>query len=221
MEVVSFNQYKRRIDILRLMFTGLTEPFFFHPFVVWSGIKGYWDLINNNKSWGEMTSQGFTKKVQPVAASVSSNLPARLNQSTPAKPTEEPKWVVEKYIMPILGKINNALSGAFSKFLSMALILGGLFLLGRLFELGYDYYKHGAATSFGLVLANALAKDLVFWITALGWMLPYLSIVSTSESWIGKSFFYINCYLFNTNSIVTFAVFCKHPCSLGSRPMGI
>ncbi|MEY2901176.1 MAG: hypothetical protein RLY89_282, partial [Bacteroidota bacterium] len=31
MEVVSFNQYKRRIDIFRLMLTGLTEPFFFHP----------------------------------------------------------------------------------------------------------------------------------------------------------------------------------------------
>jgi cellulose synthase/poly-beta-1,6-N-acetylglucosamine synthase-like glycosyltransferase/glucan phosphoethanolaminetransferase (alkaline phosphatase superfamily) len=189
MEVASFNQYRRRVDIMRLMFTAATEPFFFHPFLVWSGIKGYWNLITNNKSWGEMTRQGFTKKVQPVAASVASNLPARFNQAIPAKTTEEPKWVVEKYIMPILGKINNALSGAFSKFLSMALILGGLFILGRLFELGYDYYKHGAATSFGLVLANALAKDLVFWITALGWMLPIYLLLALVNHGLGKAFF--------------------------------
>jgi len=53
MEVVTYNQYKRRTDVLLLLVTGLTEPFYFHPFVVWSAIKGFRDLIRKKKSWGE------------------------------------------------------------------------------------------------------------------------------------------------------------------------
>ena len=192
MEVASFNQYRRRVDIMRLMFTAATEPFFFHPFLVWSGIKGYWNLITNNKSWGEMTRQGFTKKVQPVAASVASNLPARLNQAIPAKTTEEPKWVVEKYIMPILGKINKALSGAFNKFLSMALIFGSLCLLGRCFELTVDYFKHGLTDAWGLVLITSLAKDAVFCITVLGWLLPIYLGLALIHHGLGKAFFILS-----------------------------
>lgn len=63
MEVATYNQYKRRIDILRLYLTGLLEPFYFHPFVVVSAIKGYVDLIRKKNSWGEMTRQGFNKKI--------------------------------------------------------------------------------------------------------------------------------------------------------------
>jgi hypothetical protein len=59
MEVRSYNMYKRRKDIARLLLTSLTEPFFFHPFVVWAAIKGYIDYIRKKKSWGEMTRQGF------------------------------------------------------------------------------------------------------------------------------------------------------------------
>jgi cellulose synthase/poly-beta-1,6-N-acetylglucosamine synthase-like glycosyltransferase len=62
MEVISYNQYKRRTDILRLLATALTEPFYFHPFVVWSAIKGFRDLLINKKGWGEMTRQGFARK---------------------------------------------------------------------------------------------------------------------------------------------------------------
>ena len=157
---------------MRLMFTAATEPFFFHPFLVWSGIKGYWNLITNNKSWGEMTRQGFTKKQQPVAAKAATNLPAIVNPSSPVKYSEEPKWIVEKYIMPFLGKISKALSTAYSNFLSLSLIFGGLCFIARFFELGLDYYKHGMPASFGYVILNALAKDLIFWITALGFLLP-------------------------------------------------
>jgi hypothetical protein len=59
MEVLTYNQYKRRTDVMKLLLTGLTEPFLFHPFVVWHGVKGYIDLIRKKKSWGEMTRQGF------------------------------------------------------------------------------------------------------------------------------------------------------------------
>jgi hypothetical protein len=39
----------------------LIEPFFFHPFLVWSAVQGYIDLIRRKKGWGEMVRQGFTK----------------------------------------------------------------------------------------------------------------------------------------------------------------
>ncbi|NML20118.1 glycosyltransferase family 2 protein [Pseudoflavitalea sp. G-6-1-2] len=59
MEVLTYNQYKKRSEVLRLFFTALTEPFFFHPFVVWSAIRGNIDLARKKKAWGEMTRQGF------------------------------------------------------------------------------------------------------------------------------------------------------------------
>lgn len=62
MEVLTYNQYKRTKDIIKLVFTAFLEPFVFHPFVVWSAIKGNIDLIRKKNAWGEMTRQGFTKK---------------------------------------------------------------------------------------------------------------------------------------------------------------
>lgn len=60
MEVATFNMYRRRTDMMKLLLTALTEPFIFHPFVVWSAIRGYVDMIRKKKSWGEMTRQGFS-----------------------------------------------------------------------------------------------------------------------------------------------------------------
>ena len=60
MEVLTYNQYKGRKDILRLVGVAILEPFLFHPFVVWSAIRGNIDLIRKRNSWGEMTRQGFT-----------------------------------------------------------------------------------------------------------------------------------------------------------------
>jgi cellulose synthase/poly-beta-1,6-N-acetylglucosamine synthase-like glycosyltransferase len=59
MEVTTYNMYRRRTDMMKLLLTGLTEPFVFHPFVVWAAVKGYIDIIRKKKSWGEMTRQGF------------------------------------------------------------------------------------------------------------------------------------------------------------------
>jgi len=71
MEANSYNQYNRRIDVARLLLTALTEPFVFHPFVVWSGVRGYVDKIRNKSTWGEMTRQGLNA-----------------NQPAPLKPAE-------------------------------------------------------------------------------------------------------------------------------------
>jgi cellulose synthase/poly-beta-1,6-N-acetylglucosamine synthase-like glycosyltransferase len=59
MEVLTYNQYKNQKDILRLVTAALFEPFIFHPFVVWSAIKGYVDYLRKKNSWGEMTRQGL------------------------------------------------------------------------------------------------------------------------------------------------------------------
>lgn len=61
MEVTTYNQYSRKRDIARLILTAIAEPFIFHPFVVWSAVRGNIDLMRRKKSWGEMTRQGFSK----------------------------------------------------------------------------------------------------------------------------------------------------------------
>lgn len=60
MEVTTYNQYKKRSEILKLILTAFLEPAFFHPFVVWSAVRGNIDFLRKKKSWGEMTRQGFT-----------------------------------------------------------------------------------------------------------------------------------------------------------------
>jgi len=58
-EVTTFNQYKKRADIFKLILTAFIEPVLFHPFVVWSSVMGYIGFLRKKKSWGEMTRQGF------------------------------------------------------------------------------------------------------------------------------------------------------------------
>jgi cellulose synthase/poly-beta-1,6-N-acetylglucosamine synthase-like glycosyltransferase len=62
MEVLTYNQYKKRSDIVRLIIAALIEPLFFHPFVVWSAVRGNIDHFRKRKGWGEMTRQGFASR---------------------------------------------------------------------------------------------------------------------------------------------------------------
>ncbi|RYZ29774.1 MAG: glycosyltransferase family 2 protein [Chitinophagaceae bacterium] len=59
MEALTYNQYKKKSEIASLMLTALVEPIIFHPFVVWSAVKGNIDLLRKKNSWGEMSRQGF------------------------------------------------------------------------------------------------------------------------------------------------------------------
>lgn len=61
-EATTFNQYKRIKESAKLILSALSEPFYFHPFIVFSGIRGYIDFIRKKHSWGEMTREGFTTK---------------------------------------------------------------------------------------------------------------------------------------------------------------
>ena len=71
MEVLTFNQYKKKGEVVRLILTAFLEPFLFHPFVVWSAIRGNIDLLRKKNSWGEMTRQGFHANTTAVIQNVS------------------------------------------------------------------------------------------------------------------------------------------------------
>ncbi|MDE3252670.1 MAG: sulfatase-like hydrolase/transferase [Bacteroidota bacterium] len=175
MEVFTFNQYKRRIDILRLMMTGLTEPFYYHPFVVWSAIKGFRDLITNKKGWGEMTRAGLSKKVntvEPVPVTPAVNLQTESTvhitvlQSPVSEPEEkkEASSLLERKIVPGITKLVNFITGSFGYFISRALVLFGLMLVARVFEFSLDYLNHGTAQNLGKVILYGFGKDLALFL---------------------------------------------------------
>jgi biofilm PGA synthesis N-glycosyltransferase PgaC len=62
LEELTFHQYKKKREMLLLIKTALLEPILFHPFVVWSAVKGNIDIIKGKKSWGEMTRKGLSQK---------------------------------------------------------------------------------------------------------------------------------------------------------------
>jgi cellulose synthase/poly-beta-1,6-N-acetylglucosamine synthase-like glycosyltransferase len=159
MEVYSFNQYRRRVDIFRLMITGLTEPFYFHPFVVWSAIMGFVDLVTNKKGWGEMTRQGFKKKTnppQPLAAN-------KLTNANKQNDTSDDVWILEKKVLPFLNKLFDFAITLLKAYFPLTLILAFLFFGTRIFELIVNFMNHGNSDSFFKVIQIAFAKDFVFW----------------------------------------------------------
>lgn len=59
MEELSFSKYTKKGDIVKMLWTAMTDPFWFHPRVVWWALAGHLDLIRGKRSWGEMTRNGF------------------------------------------------------------------------------------------------------------------------------------------------------------------
>jgi hypothetical protein len=60
-EEITYHNYKKKRDILRLLHVGVIEPFVYHPFVVYSAIMGNIDYLLGKSSWGDMTRKGFHK----------------------------------------------------------------------------------------------------------------------------------------------------------------
>lgn len=60
-EQISFNNYKDKKDLNRLIATILVEPFLVHPKIVWWGLMGHWDFIKGKGGWGKMIRTGFKK----------------------------------------------------------------------------------------------------------------------------------------------------------------
>ncbi len=183
MEVLTFNQYKRRIDILRLLLTALTEPFYYHPFVVWSAIKGYLDLIKKKKGWGEMTRQGFAQKKTaapapiPVTATPGTVAATIVTPQTAtvesAEDNTEPAWIVERSIIPGITKVAGFISGSLNYYVKHSIVLLMLLVVTRSFELISDLVTHGTPKLLGRVIVTGLAKDLIFFlqISAVGYIL--------------------------------------------------
>ncbi len=61
-EEATFKRYESLKDLRKLTFIALLEPIIFHPFTVFSALKGNWEKIIGKKSWGEMTRTGFDKR---------------------------------------------------------------------------------------------------------------------------------------------------------------
>lgn len=62
MEVMTYNQYKKRSEIRSLLVTAFLEPLVFHPYVVLCAVRGNIDLLRNKKTWGEMSREGFATR---------------------------------------------------------------------------------------------------------------------------------------------------------------
>lgn len=192
MEVFTFNQYKRRIDILRLMLTGLTEPFYYHPFVVWSAIKGYLDLIKKKKGWGEMTRQGFAKKkpAQATAAGTASAASAQAAIATvPEITTDDPQWIMERRIVPAIGRFTSFISRSVTYYLSHALVLLLLILCTRVFETGLEIWKQGVPAQLGKIIATGFAKDLMFFLRTTLFLYPVFAFCYLLRKKLAHIFF--------------------------------
>lgn len=181
MEVLSFNQYKRRIDIFRLLLTGMTEPFYYHPFVVWSAIKGYLDLLKKKKGWGEMTRQGFAKKkavpilipepgtLQPATAGVpAAPISASQNLKTEEE-NEKPVWIMERTVIPAINRVVSFISKSLSYYIGHALVLLALLIGMRAIELIYETVVHGIPGLLGKVIITGLAKDITYFLQISAW----------------------------------------------------
>lgn len=58
-EELTYHKYEKRRDVLKLLFTAILEPIFYHPLILFWAIRGNIDYLAGNKSWGEMVRRGF------------------------------------------------------------------------------------------------------------------------------------------------------------------
>lgn len=63
-DLINHQVYTKRKDFLNLIAAATLEPFYFHPFIVRSGVSGFIDYLKNSHVWGEMTRQGFNQEDQ-------------------------------------------------------------------------------------------------------------------------------------------------------------
>jgi cellulose synthase/poly-beta-1,6-N-acetylglucosamine synthase-like glycosyltransferase/phosphoglycerol transferase MdoB-like AlkP superfamily enzyme len=198
MEVITYNQYKRRTDMLVLLLTALTEPLYFHPFVVWSAIKGYIDYLRKKKSWGEMTRQGFAKKTDtpampvetPAAQVVVEPVPQPVVVTPVVEEVEENKapWF-RRTIIPWLQAIPQKIFHSIRYFVGHAAVLLLLMLLARVFEVVYDFVKHGRPAVLNKVFLYGFAKDVAFFSQLCTWFIVPFTLLYLLHKKIAHVFF--------------------------------
>ncbi|MEO7960318.1 MAG: sulfatase-like hydrolase/transferase [Ginsengibacter sp.] len=139
-EVLTYNQYKNKHDALKLIMTACLEPILFHPFVVWSALRGNIDYLRNKHTWGEMTREG-------LGAGRIVNIPAEI--------TEE-NVPVKAESIPV--KLKNSIK----EYALYSILLTGFMLIIKLYEILRDLIQFGQPENFFKVFAIGIANDISF-----------------------------------------------------------
>jgi cellulose synthase/poly-beta-1,6-N-acetylglucosamine synthase-like glycosyltransferase len=64
---VGFNSYRGFRIRLLLVVTALCENLGYRQILLWHRLRGMWDFVRNNQSWGEMKRKGFSRPASPPA----------------------------------------------------------------------------------------------------------------------------------------------------------
>jgi peptidoglycan-N-acetylglucosamine deacetylase len=168
MEVLTYNQYKKPADVIKLVMAALLEPFLFHPFVVWAAVRGNIDLLRKKNAWGEMTRQGFSSQPATTMTSAKGNsiakemIPVFSNGAISA----ESKYILAKTkaqkLAIFIATIKLRFFEGAREFVKYAILLLLFFVLGRVFELVYDNALHGLPQHVERVIRFGLFNDVSF-----------------------------------------------------------
>jgi cellulose synthase/poly-beta-1,6-N-acetylglucosamine synthase-like glycosyltransferase/phosphoglycerol transferase MdoB-like AlkP superfamily enzyme len=159
MEVLTYNQYKKRGEVAKLVLTAAGEPFLFHPFVVWSAIKGNIDLLCKRNSWGEMTRQGLNANVQSSAAALVSETALMPAENSLVAGSSSGITIPEaEKRKTILQQITNGVQ-EITVYITMLIFC---MLLIKMFELIKDVQLHGVPAFLPEVIKFGLLNELSF-----------------------------------------------------------
>ncbi len=64
-EELSFHRYQRKREVIKMLFTSMLEPIFYHPFILIFSIRGNFKYFIGEKSWGAMERVGFSDDQKP------------------------------------------------------------------------------------------------------------------------------------------------------------
>ena len=154
MEVLTYNQYKNQKDIFKLIITAFLEPFLFHPFVVWSAIKGNVDNLRKKNSWGVMTRQGLNSNQPPVSASVEAGEGTII--------TEDVFAASDQIIIEAEPKKQSRLLQGLKEVATYSVILMASMLIIKIYEFIRDTHKFGEPKDFLKVISFGIINDISF-----------------------------------------------------------
>ncbi len=152
MEVLTYHQYKRRIDITHLIFSTFTEPFYFHPFVVWSAMKGFIDKINKKSNWGEMVRIGFNKK----------NIVTENNTTIVQHKEEHLKQKKDRKTLEAFGNYFLKLVYFSKLYAKYIIVFVSTIITISTLELLAEIYKNGAPDQLPKILQSSIFHDIRF-----------------------------------------------------------
>ncbi len=66
LEEITYHAYHRKRDILALFLAAAIEPFVFHPFIIYSAIRGNFDYLRGKTSWDKFDRKGFVNTPKPA-----------------------------------------------------------------------------------------------------------------------------------------------------------